>query len=372
MVGVAPPMPPIAGKPGIGSRGGELRRTSELRSPGAAPSGLRASAELWRSRRRPWSSSSLTRNPGSAVRLRRSRRVTALRAPPPQAQFGGGQGVNPLGGTMAADSFNAYGGGPPGGGYGARLRAGTGVPLRAATLRRRHRRRCMELLLPPMRTALRRPAYGAPPPAAAYGAPPGGYGGAPAPGYGSSPPAAQQAGYGAAPMQPYAQPGGGADQGGIMKQASQAFASVSQGGTRPTTRNALMTFLLPFVCVVAGIVISIFFGILAGILKVGAIGAFGGLLALVADLAGVFFGLVALIKMVNEVKSVTNNASFAWWWVLIPIYGIYWMVILLPQEVANAKRAVGAQEPVRSLVLYFFVGLYALASDVNDIAARTR
>ncbi len=64
--------------------------------------------------------------------------------------------------------------------------------------------------------------------------------------------------------------------------------------------------------------------------------------------------------------------SFAWWWVLVPVYGIYWMVLLLPAEVANAKRAVGAPEPVRSAVLYFFVGLYALASDVNDIAARTR
>ena len=78
------------------------------------------------------------------------------------------------------------------------------------------------------------------------------------------------------------------------------------------------------------------------------------------------------MKMVSEIKSVTKNANFAWWWVIIPIYGIYWMVILLPQEVANAKRTVGAQEPTRSPVLYFFVSLYALASDVNDIAARTR
>jgi hypothetical protein len=48
------------------------------------------------------------------------------------------------------------------------------------------------------------------------------------------------------------------------------------------------------------------------------------------------------------------------------------MVMLLPKEVANAKRAVGSTEPVRSPVVYFFFALYALASDLNDIAARVR
>ena len=175
-----------------------------------------------------------------------------------------------------------------------------------------------------------------------------------------------------APMQPYGQPGGAPDQGGIIAQAGQAFAAVTKGGNRPTTRNALMTMLLPFGCVVAGIIVSIIFAILAGITGVGAIAKLGGLVAFGADLAGAYFGLVSLIKMVSEIKSVTNNASFAWWWVLIPIYQWYWMAILLPAEVANAKRTVGAPEPVRSPVLYFFFALYALASDVNEIAARTR
>jgi hypothetical protein len=76
--------------------------------------------------------------------------------------------------------------------------------------------------------------------------------------------------------------------------------------------------------------------------------------------------------MVSEVKSVTNNAQFAWWWSLIPIYNIYWMVLLVPQEVANAKRIVGVQEPVRSPVIYFFLFPYALAADINDLAARMR
>ena len=64
--------------------------------------------------------------------------------------------------------------------------------------------------------------------------------------------------------------------------------------------------------------------------------------------------------MVGELNGITRNPSFPWWMVLIPIYG---MVVLLPPEVANAKRIVGSTEPVRSPVLYFFVGLYALAAD---------
>ena len=76
--------------------------------------------------------------------------------------------------------------------------------------------------------------------------------------------------------------------------------------------------------------------------------------------------------MVGEVKSVTGNQGFAWWFCLIPIYNIYWMVLLVPQEVANAKRAMSVQEPVRSPVIYFFFFLYALAADINDLAARAR
>jgi hypothetical protein len=170
-------------------------------------------------------------------------------------------------------------------------------------------------------------------------------------------------------MQTYAQPG---DQGGIMAQAGGAFAAASAGGTRPTTRNALMTMLLPYGCFVGGVLISIIFGIIAGIAGSAIIGLLGSLVSLVAFLAGAFFFVMGTMKMVGEIKSVTNNQKIVWWHVLIPVYGVYWTVLLLPQEVANAKRTVGAAEPTRSPVLYFFLPLFALASDINDIAARTR
>jgi len=90
----------------------------------------------------------------------------AFGAPPPQQSFGGGQGVNPLGGTMAADP-GAYGGG-----------GGGGAP------------------------------FGAPPPASPYGAPPGGGGGAGGGGFGAPP--GGDPGFGSPPGGGgYGAPGGG-------------------------------------------------------------------------------------------------------------------------------------------------------------------
>lgn len=133
-----------------------------------------------------------------------------------------------------------------------------------------------------------------------------------------------------------------------------------------------MTIGLPFGCFFGGIVVNVIFSILTMITHVGAIAALGGLVAMVLFIAGAYFAIISTIKMVNEVKSVTNNQAFAWWPMLVPFYNWYWMALLVPQEVANAKRAVGAQEPVKSPVLYFFLFLWALASDINDIAAKSR
>ena len=133
-----------------------------------------------------------------------------------------------------------------------------------------------------------------------------------------------------------------------------------------------MTFLVPMGCFVGSFVVITIFNGIAMAASSMVLALLGGLIGLVGMLAGTVLTFLTMIKLVNEVKSVTNNAAFAWWWALVPVYNVYWMVLLVPQEVANAKRMVGAQEPVRSPVLYFFLFLYALASDVNDLAARTR
>ena len=101
--------------------------------------------------------------------------------------------------------------------------------------------------------------------------------------------AGTQQSYGNAPIQPYGQ-APGADQGGIMAQGGlRPFAGLCRcpcPASGPTTRNALMTMLLPVGCVFGGVVISIIFGIIAGVTGVAAIGMIGGLLSLVAMLGG--------------------------------------------------------------------------------------
>jgi hypothetical protein len=128
----------------------------------------------------------------------------------------------------------------------------------------------------------------------------------------------------------------------------------------PTRRNALMTWLLPMGVYVGGMILS---AVLSAILG-SAVGAVGSLIAL----GGIVWYLLFTIQMVNELKTVTGNASFAWWPILVPLYNLYWLLVLLPQEVTKAKQMRGVQTPTRNVVLYFFIGNFALASDLNDIA----
>ncbi len=163
---------------------------------------------------------------------------------------------------------------------------------------------------------------------------------------------------------------GGAPAGALVTQASAGIISAATaGGTRPIQRNALMTVLIPIGFWVGGAIIAVIFGILAAVTGVFALARVGGLINWVCYLGGLYFFAVPYYKMACEVKSVTNNQGFTPWMAFIPIYG---PIILLPQEVTNAKRIVGAPEPTRSLVVYFFVPNYGLAADLNDIAARIR
>ena len=200
---------------------------------------------------------------------------------------------------------------------------------------------------------------------------PGGYGqpapnpyGQPAPGYGQPP---QQGGYpqqGPGGMQPYGQPQGMQAPNAMMG----TLQSAGQGGSQPTKRNALMTFLMPVICIFAGAILATIMGILAGVTGVGALGLVGSLFYLVGLVGSLYFGLIPTIKMINELKSVTKNASFAWWPIIVPFYNYYWLWILVPNEVKRAKQMMGVQAPPRGIVVYIFLWLYALASDINDMA----
>jgi hypothetical protein len=174
--------------------------------------------------------------------------------------------------------------------------------------------------------------------------------------------------YAGTPMQGYA-PTPGADQGGLLGPGPgspmMGPASLSLSGARPSTRNPVMTMAVPFACVLGGVVVGSVFSLL-GLPSIGALLGFAGMIA------GAALFALAMKAMVAELNAVTKNPAFVWWMSLVPFFGFYWMALVLPLEVTKAKRAVGSSEPVRSPVLYFFAGLYALASDLNDVAARVR
>ena len=130
-------------------------------------------------------------------------------------------------------------------------------------------------------------------------------------------------------------------------------------GTGPTTRNALMTWLLPFAVAFGGSIIG---GVLGAVVSPGLYG-----LSSLFCLAASIWYLVLTVNMINEVKSVTRNPNFAWWPMLVPFFNIYWALILVPQEVTNAKQLLGVQQPARNVILYFFLFPFALASDINDM-----
>jgi hypothetical protein len=256
------------------------------------------------------------------------------------------QGVNPLGGTVAADggqfaayaqqaaaaaaAANPYGqqpgmGGPPG--YGA----------------------------PPGQQP-----YGAPPGGAPYGAPPNQYG--QQPGFGQQPgQMGQPPGYGN-PMSPQGgmMPYGGAAPGAQPNALVGTLPSQGVAGAGPTRRNALMTFLLPIAVMFGGAIVGTILAI--------AVAPILSLVTTLAMLGGGVWYLLFTIQMVNELKTVTGNAGFAWWPILVPFYNYYWLLVLLPQEVTRAKQMRGVQTPTRNIILYFFLGNFALASDLNDLA----
>ncbi len=197
---------------------------------------------------------------------------------------------------------------------------------------------------------------------------PGGYGQQPqqpAGGYGQQP--QQPGGYGQQPQQGYPQQQGygqqPADQFGAAMQGFQG--SLQGGGKHPRQRNALMTFLIPFgIIVVGNIITRVLFMILP--VSLYAVANIGQLVVL----AGAVLMIYIWVQLVNELKSVTKNPAFAWWPILVPIYNIIYLFTMVPPEVVKAKQMVGAPQPARPPILYFFLPNFALASDLNDIAAR--
>jgi hypothetical protein len=230
--------------------------------------------------------------------------------------------------------------------------------------------------------------YGAPPQGPPqYGAPPNPYGGPPAgnpQGYGNQgggqppygggtyeAPAVPPSSYSSSPPpNPFAAPSAMGSMGnpgafgtpgaptGLAPYASGASALANAGGvgsigaasSGPSRRNPIMVLLLP---------LAVIFGAsIVGSVLAYLISPLFALLGTIGSLAGSIWYLLLYIAMTNELKTVTRNAGFAWWPIFIPFYGMYWLWILVPQEVTKAKQMLGVQTPTRNIIL----------SDMNDMA----
>ena len=271
--------------------------------------------------------------------------------PPPPGPLPGGAsafsppvpqpGVNPLGGTVAADAglFGALAAQQQG--------AAQGPPAYGA---------------PPAQPGFPPPPFGVPPPPGMPGAPP--YGGPPPPGYGARDPYAQPlpGAYG----QPMPPPGAVGPSGQAMIPYPQPPSPMigtlkSQGAAvlAPTRRNALLILLLPVAVIFGGLILTILLGALVS----WALAPLGSLVMV----GGAVWSLLLAIQMVRELKSVTRSDQLAWWGLIVPVYNVYFMWLVVPQEVAKAKQLFGAREPPQSLILYIFLWPFALASDLNDL-----
>jgi hypothetical protein len=133
-------------------------------------------------------------------------------------------------------------------------------------------------------------------------------------------------------------------------------------GAKPKARNALMTMLIPIGIMVVG-------GILGTIL--GMIASFLSLVGTLVILVGAVLAAINAVSMVRELQNYTQDQQFVWWWLFIPCLGMYFALIKVPEQVTKAKEKAGIvqSKPVRGLVLYIFLWPFALASDLNDIAA---
>jgi hypothetical protein len=150
-----------------------------------------------------------------------------------------------------------------------------------------------------------------------YGAPPAAMAPAPMGGaYGAPPGGAPLAG----PAQFGAPMGGFGGGGGPM---------MGGGGPKGQVRNPVMTLVISFVCC--------------------------------------FYLLWQMWSMLNELQAYTQDQEFKPWYMFIPLLNYYFLWIKVPEQVAKAKQMAGSRTPANGIVLYIFLGPYALAKDLNEV-----
>jgi hypothetical protein len=153
---------------------------------------------------------------------------------------------------------------------------------------------------------------------------------------------------------------------GQMQGAMQGMPGMGYGGApgaRPTMRNAFMFGILPELVY---IFVPVVIGIIAGIVGVAELAYLGQLV----QLGAMIWWLINMLKALNEMRNAAGNPAFPRWPIIVPIYNLIYWLTMVPKEVLKAKQMKGLQPSHRSLALYFFLPVFALQADLNDIAAQ--
>ena len=75
-----------------------------------------------------------------------------------------------------------------------------------------------------------------------------------------------------------------------------------------------------------------------------------------------------LWTMLNELQQYTKDENFKPFYMFIPLLGLYFMLIKVPEQVAKAKQMAGSRNPLpANIVMYIFLSYYALAKDLNEV-----
>ncbi len=81
------------------------------------------------------------------------------------------------------------------------------------------------------------------------------------------------------------------------------------------------------------------------------------------------YGLFAMLNMLGELRNYTGNQEITPWHLLIPYYNLYLLFVKVPKWMGEAKAKAGSPKPAMGGFMYFLVAPYAMAADLNDVAA---
>ncbi len=125
---------------------------------------------------------------------------------------------------------------------------------------------------------------------------------------------------------------------------------------KPTKRNAFVTWLIPTLLFMLVFPAGNFLGQTS----------VSFLVSLPQSLS-IIFVLFTTFAMVRELNPLAETPLKPWH-LAIPLYNLYWMAVLVPQQMAVAKQKAG-KPPPRSAIVYLLFFVYAFAADLNDLAS---